>query len=83
MRELLATTPDCSLHKLELIDAIRRLGVGYHFEEEMEESLKHVHLESNVKEEDNDLHAVALRFRLLRQEGYNISSGKYYSTFIF
>ncbi|KAG8386454.1 hypothetical protein BUALT_Bualt03G0150400 [Buddleja alternifolia] len=77
VRKLLITTPDGSLHKIELIDAVQRLGVAYQFEDEIEISLKNIYdinySEGNVKE-NNDLHMVALRFRLLRQQGYNISS---------
>ncbi|KAL2245371.1 UNVERIFIED_CONTAM: Germacrene-D synthase [Sesamum indicum] len=68
VRKVLARTPDNSYHKLELIDAIQRLGVGYHFEEEIDKFLQFTHdtyLEYSSK--DNDLRIVALRFRLLRQ----------------
>ncbi|KAL0443444.1 UNVERIFIED_CONTAM: Germacrene-D synthase [Sesamum latifolium] len=74
VRKLLAGTPDDSLHKLQLIDAIQRLGVNYHFEEEIDKSLRCMHdtyLERS--NEDNDLRIVALRFRLLRQQGYRVS----------
>ncbi|KAL0443448.1 UNVERIFIED_CONTAM: Bicyclogermacrene synthase [Sesamum latifolium] len=74
VRKMLAQTPDHSYHKLELIDAIQRLGVGYHFEEEIDKSLQYIHdthLEYSSK--DNDLRTVALRFRLLRQHGYPVS----------
>ncbi|KAL0399302.1 UNVERIFIED_CONTAM: Germacrene-D synthase [Sesamum radiatum] len=73
VRKVLAQTPDHSYHKLELIDAIQRLGVGYHFEEEIDKSLQYIHdthLEYSSK--DNDLRTVALRFRLLRQQGYPV-----------
>ncbi|XP_038984288.1 alpha-humulene synthase-like [Phoenix dactylifera] len=59
------------LQEMELIDALQRLGVAYHFEKEIDEILSqiyHAHIEGE------DLHAVALRFRLLRQHGYNIST---------
>ncbi|KAL0353562.1 UNVERIFIED_CONTAM: Germacrene-D synthase [Sesamum angustifolium] len=69
VRKVLAETPDHSYHKLELIDATQRLGVGYHFEEEINKSLQYIHdtyLEYSSK--DNDLRIVALRFRLLREQ---------------
>ncbi|KAL2496208.1 Alpha-humulene/(-)-(E)-beta-caryophyllene synthase [Forsythia ovata] len=74
VKKLLAATPDDSLLKLDLIDAIQHLGVGYHFVTEIEKSLKYVNdtYESCVKQ-DNDLHTIALRFRLLRQQGYFVS----------
>ncbi|KAL0353561.1 UNVERIFIED_CONTAM: Germacrene-D synthase [Sesamum angustifolium] len=74
VRKVLAQTPDHSYKKLEFIDAIQRLGVGYHFEEEIDKSLQYIHdtyLEYSTK--DDDLRAVALRFRLLRQHGYPVS----------
>ncbi|KAL0399299.1 UNVERIFIED_CONTAM: Bicyclogermacrene synthase [Sesamum radiatum] len=74
VRKVLAQTPDHLYHKLELIDAIQRLGFGYHFEEEIKKSLQYIHdtyLEYSSK--DNDLRTVALRFRLLRQHCYPVS----------
>ncbi|KAL0399292.1 UNVERIFIED_CONTAM: Germacrene-D synthase [Sesamum radiatum] len=74
VRKLLAGTPDDSLHKLQLIDAIQRLGVDYHFEDEIDESLRCMHdTYLECSNEDNDLRIVALRFRLLRQQGYRVS----------
>ncbi|KAK4439855.1 Beta-caryophyllene synthase [Sesamum alatum] len=74
MRNVLTQTPDDSSHKLELIDAIQRLGVGYHFKEEIDISLRcmnDTYLDCSSK--DNDIRAIALRFRLLRQQGYYVS----------
>ncbi|KAL0294527.1 UNVERIFIED_CONTAM: Germacrene-D synthase [Sesamum radiatum] len=74
VRKVFAQTPDHSYQKLELIDAIQRLGVGYHFEEEIDRSLQYIHdtyLEYSTK--DDDLRTVAVRFRLLRQQGYPVS----------
>ncbi|KAH6824298.1 hypothetical protein C2S53_015739 [Perilla frutescens var. hirtella] len=70
VRKLVTQMPDDSMYKMELIDAIQRLGVHYHFEKEIDEFLKYIHVQQNSK--DNDLRSVALRFRLLRQQGYNI-----------
>nr|AZM65213.1 terpene synthase 3 [Santalum album] len=57
---------------LKLIDLMERLGVDYHFEEEIMEilgsSLIH-HLDF-----PKDLYSTALRFRLLRKHGYPVSS---------
>ncbi|KAL6316128.1 hypothetical protein AAG906_015958 [Vitis piasezkii] len=60
--------------QLNFIDAVQRLGVAYHFEEEIEEALGHIY--DNYHHSDDkydDLYNVSLRFRLLRQQGYNIS----------
>ena len=78
VRKLLAQTPDDSTHKLELIDVIQRLGVEYHFEKEIEESLKYIHdnFKHHISKDSDDLRTVALCFRLLRQQGYNVPCGK-------
>ncbi|KAL0281822.1 UNVERIFIED_CONTAM: Germacrene-D synthase, partial [Sesamum radiatum] len=69
VKKALARVPDHSSHKLELIDSIQRLGVSYHFEEEIEKSLQCMHdTYLGCSSEDNDLRTVALRFRLLRQK---------------
>ncbi|KAK1313295.1 (-)-germacrene D synthase [Acorus calamus] len=57
---------------MSLIDAIQRLGLGYLFEEQIDEALKRLHDASVVDYES--LHLCSLRFRLLRQSGYNVPS---------
>ncbi|CAI0456618.1 unnamed protein product [Linum tenue] len=64
--------------KLRLIDAVQRLGVGYHFEKEIGEVLERVDdlgddLFSNIGDKGSDLYHAALRFRLLRQQGFPVS----------
>ncbi|KAM0936976.1 putative beta-cubebene synthase [Dioscorea sansibarensis] len=56
-----------SLEKMELIDALQRLGVAYHFEVEIGEELCLIRSTAASSESNDDLHTVALRFRLLRQ----------------
>ncbi|KAL2476212.1 Terpenoid synthase 17 [Abeliophyllum distichum] len=74
VKKLLVANPDDSLLKLDLIDAIQRLGVGYHFVTEIEKSLKYVYDTYEIYgKQDNDLYTTALRFRLLRQHGYFVS----------
>lgn len=76
---MLIRVPDKSSQKLDLIDIIQRLGLSYHFESEIEASLLNIynsHHDVN-DEDDNDLYLVALRFRLLRQNGHYISCGKF------
>lgn len=68
---------------LTLIDALQRLGVAYHFEYQINQALQsiydnYVNNNSNNGCEDDDLYTMALGFRLLRQQGYSVSSGKYY-----
>ncbi|XP_060186068.1 (-)-germacrene D synthase-like [Lycium barbarum] len=60
-----------STRKLELIDMVQRLGMSYHFETDIEESLKNIY--NNSCSQFDKLETVALQFRLLRQAGYNVS----------
>ncbi|CAL1391845.1 unnamed protein product [Linum trigynum] len=78
--------PAAIADKLRLIDAIQRLGVGYHYETEIEEALEKVHalgedlfaIRDDHSDGDStttdDLYNVSLRFRLLRQQGLHVSS---------
>ena len=61
--------------RLELIDSMQRLGVAYHLEEEIKEAIDLVHLDDTTTD---DLSTTALRFRLLRQHGYPVSSGLFF-----
>nr|AZM65214.1 alpha-farnesene synthase [Santalum album] len=54
--------------KLELVNWIEKLGLANLFPNEIKEALDAIALDENQK----DLPAVALRFRLLRQHGYNV-----------
>nr|XP_011463665.1 PREDICTED: (-)-germacrene D synthase-like [Fragaria vesca subsp. vesca] len=63
-------------HMLDMVDNIQRLGLLYCFENEIDTILKHVHDHSYGRkdlENNGDLYTTALRFRLLRQQGYNVS----------
>lgn len=60
--------------KLKLIDALQRLGVSYHFKEEIANSLESL---VSMKFGDDDFHAIALQFRLLRQERHCLSCGNF------
>ena len=65
------------LKQLELIDTIQRLGISYHFENEIKNVLKRTYEKSNENDdsEKNNLYATSLKFRLLRQHGFNVSQG--------
>ncbi|KAL6316983.1 hypothetical protein AAG906_024522 [Vitis piasezkii] len=72
-RKLTAATANHSL-LLNFIDAVQRLGVAYHFEQEIEEALQHIYNSvHDLNDIEGDLYNVALGFRLLRQQGYSIS----------
>ncbi|KAK9674007.1 hypothetical protein RND81_12G204700 [Saponaria officinalis] len=60
--------------QLELIDTLERLGVSYHFEKEIDDILETA-FKSFVGDCQNaDLNHVSLRFRILRQHGFYVSS---------
>ncbi|WCJ37091.1 Myrcene synthase chloroplastic [Euphorbia peplus] len=65
------------LNKLEMIDTLQRLGVAYHFEDEIDQFFRNIYVEYLMKNSDNnvkenDIYTTALQFRLLRQQGYNV-----------
>ncbi|KAI8567478.1 hypothetical protein RHMOL_Rhmol02G0125200 [Rhododendron molle] len=57
-----------------MIDTLQRLNIDYHFQEEIEAFLKKQYMESTISNgyREFDLYEVSTRFRLLRQEGYNV-----------
>lgn len=57
---------------LNLILTLQRLGLDYHYENEIEKLLHHIY---NSDYNDEDLNLVSLRFYLLRKNGYDVSSG--------
>ncbi|KAK8712351.1 hypothetical protein V6N13_147591 [Hibiscus sabdariffa] len=69
-RMILVDVDDELLQKLRLIDTIKRLGVSYHFETEIDEALHYVF---ELDGQDNQtLEATSLRFRLLRESGFPV-----------
>ncbi|XP_065879090.1 probable terpene synthase 13 [Euphorbia lathyris] len=62
---------------LAMVDAIQRLGIDYHFEDEIDEILKREYNNyhtTNCCFDGFNLHEITLRFRLLRQQGYFLPS---------
>ncbi|KAM1821855.1 hypothetical protein TB2_023607 [Malus domestica] len=62
-----------TLTALELIDDIQRLGLGYHFEEDITRALDKILNNIDGQGTDQSLHLTALSFRLLRQHGFEVS----------
>ncbi|CAM0948567.1 unnamed protein product [Alopecurus aequalis] len=52
------------LSEMKMVDALQRLGVSYHFKEEIDLKLKKL---SSHKFDNENLHDISLQFRLLRQ----------------
>ncbi|KAI4324183.1 hypothetical protein L6164_023740 [Bauhinia variegata] len=61
------------LFQLELIDDLQRLGLAYHFNNEINIIVDTVYKNMDSFMEEN-LYFTALKFRLLRQNGYHISA---------
>ncbi|XP_078159205.1 monoterpene synthase 8, chloroplastic-like isoform X1 [Carex rostrata] len=57
--------------KLELVDTLQRLGVAYHFKDEVNCVLTNIH-ESMGFAMPDDLYEVSLLFRLLRMHGFSV-----------
>ncbi|XP_015078050.1 (E,E)-germacrene B synthase [Solanum pennellii] len=74
IRKMLVEAPEGSEQKLVLIDAMQRLGVAYHFHNEIETSIQNIFDASKQNDNDNNLYFVSLRFRLVRQQGHYMSS---------
>ncbi|KAI3983107.1 hypothetical protein MKX01_035388 [Papaver californicum] len=57
---------------LKLVDTIQRLGIDYHYGDEIKDALDTIVC---TKDMDicGDLYTIALKFRLLRQHGYQVS----------
>ena len=64
-------------NQLELIDILQKLGLSYHFEDEIKKLLKSMYdnISNNDTWDKEVLYVAALKFRLLRQHGYNVSQG--------
>nr|ABK63808.1 sesquiterpene cyclase [Centella asiatica] len=81
VKQMLFKAGDNPQQQLVLIDDIQRLGVAYHFVSEIDEALKCMSESyqqlSEKMIEDQDFHMTALLFRLLRQQGHNVSADEF------
>ncbi|KAM3744366.1 hypothetical protein ACB098_06G048100 [Castanea mollissima] len=76
VRRMLTSPVEEPSQKLNLINLLQRLGVSYHYENEIEKTLQQLHrtlYDRDDQQNADDLYNVALQFRLLRQQGYYIS----------
>lgn len=64
---------ESEIDQLEFIDILQRLGVSYQFTNEIKNMLDNINTQTSKLK--NNLYATSLKFRLLRQHGYNISTG--------
>ncbi|XP_019155649.1 PREDICTED: terpene synthase 10-like [Ipomoea nil] len=80
VKDMLKNEEMKEVEKMEMIDELQRLGCSYHFEEEIMAALMDIYMKKKKKSSNNyksseekDLYATALEFRVLRQNGFNIS----------
>ncbi|CAL9128520.1 unnamed protein product [Musa textilis] len=61
--------------QLQLIDHLQQLGVAYHFKDDIKDALRSIHgsVEDKSMLLKDNLHATALLFRLLRENGFDVS----------
>ncbi|KAL8145632.1 hypothetical protein AgCh_003686 [Apium graveolens] len=62
---------DVPLAKLELLDAVQRLGLNYRFYNDVKQAIDVIYNSTDAWLND-DLHSTALRFRILREHGYAV-----------
>jgi (3S)-linalool synthase len=83
VKETLANAGE-DLQQLVMVDAMQRLGVAYHFQEEIEVILQKQYTRLSAYSGNHDgahqLFEVSLRFQLLRQQGYPVTPGTYGSS---
>ncbi|KAH6812921.1 hypothetical protein C2S51_021939 [Perilla frutescens var. frutescens] len=74
LRGMITASETKMVDTMNLIDTVERLGVSYHFENEIEDKLQQFFaLNTDYSNEAYDLYTVALHFRLFRQHGHRIS----------
>lgn len=74
---MLEKAPD-HLTQLEQIDILQRLGLHYHFADQIKNILTNIYSADSSTHHSlkkNNLYATALEFRLLRQHGFLIPQG--------
>ncbi|KAL6282162.1 hypothetical protein ACE6H2_013091 [Prunus campanulata] len=82
-RHVLSKLGEEAVEGLNMIDAVQRLGIDHHFQEEIDQILQKQHLiitsgSDHGADHHSDLHEVAVRFRLLRQQGYFVPDGRWW-----
>ncbi len=71
------------INQLELIDILQKLGLSYYFEDKIKKLLKSIYenISYNDTWDKDNLYVAAIKFRLLRQHGYNVSQGNQRKSF--
>ena len=61
--------------KATLIGTMQRLGISYHFEEDIRNILSSISMEIANDRREDDVASIALKFRLLRENGFSADPG--------
>ncbi|CAN6292773.1 unnamed protein product [Urochloa humidicola] len=77
VKDMLINKGESSSCKVKLIDTMQRLGISYHFDEEIRSILSSISMEAaNVRHvDDDDVASMALKFRVLRENGFSSDPG--------
>ncbi|KAG6696544.1 hypothetical protein I3842_09G152900 [Carya illinoinensis] len=84
LRNVVAEEAEDPFEGLSMIDAVQCLNIDYHFQEEIEAILRRQYVRYITHGEyghHDDLHVVALRFRLLRQQAYYVAPALLFNKF--
>ena len=71
MKGMLMASKKDPVEHIEFINQLCRLGVSYHFDDEIENSLPDL-----LEKHDLDLYTGSLLFRVLRQHGFKMPCGE-------
>nr|CAB3495866.1 unnamed protein product [Digitaria exilis] len=74
VRRMFEVSKASAIDAAKLVDTIQHLGIEHYFREDIDAALSRIRDEETVFASSNDLHIVALRFRLLRQHGIWVSA---------
>jgi hypothetical protein len=78
VKDMLTASKKDPVEHIEFINLLCRLGVSYHFDDEIENSLKEIFadLPNLLEKHDFDLYTLSLLFRVLRQHGFKMPCGE-------
>ncbi|XP_044461235.1 (3S,6E)-nerolidol synthase 1-like isoform X2 [Mangifera indica] len=73
-KHMIGRVGEDSFEGLAIIDAVQRLSIDYHFQDEIQQILRRQYVisTSDPFQHHHCLQETSLRFRLLRQEGFNV-----------
>ncbi|KAL0335046.1 UNVERIFIED_CONTAM: Terpinolene synthase, chloroplastic [Sesamum radiatum] len=84
VKKMLVQEKELTVEELELVDDLQKLGISYHFEDEINQMLGCLYEQkygggknnSDSEGKERDLYSAALEFRLLRQHGFSVPQGE-------